>query len=122
MDEPSTGLDPAARIEMWQALQTARTNDGVTILVTTHLMDEAERCDRLAIMDQGKIVACGTPSQLKDRIGGDVITLSSRAPESLRQSLREKFGIEAEQVEGIFRWNDLAHMSSSPSSSSNCPG
>lgn len=103
MDEPSTGLDPAARIEMWEALEHARREDGVTILVTTHLMEEADRCDRLAIMEKGKIVAMGTPAELKERIGGDVLTLTGRDLGKLKAAVKEKFGVEAEQVENSIR-------------------
>jgi len=103
MDEPSTGLDPAARREMWEALSAAQRESGLTVLVTTHLMDEAERCERLAIMDSGRVVASGMPAQLKEQIGGDVITLTSRDLPGLRTSMRERFGIEAEQVEGVVR-------------------
>ena len=103
MDEPSTGLDPTARLEMWQALTRARQEDGVTILVTTHLMDEAERCDRLAVMDLGRVVALGTPAQLKEQIGGDVITLTSHDPSALQAAMQERFDIAAEQMEGALR-------------------
>jgi len=102
MDEPGTGLDPSARIEMWNALAEVRQRDGVTILVTTHLMDEAERCDRLAIMDSGRVAACGTPAELKERIGGDVISLSSHDLPALRAAI-QKLGLEAEEVEGTLR-------------------
>ncbi len=82
LDEPSTGLDPAARIDLWRALADVRAA-GVTVLVTTHLMDEADRCDRLAILDAGKLLACDAPAALKERIGGDVITVQSRDPVAL---------------------------------------
>jgi ABC-2 type transport system ATP-binding protein len=103
MDEPSTGLDPAARIEMWRLLQEARERDGVTVLVTTHLMDEADRCDRLAIMDKGKIVACDTPAQLKERIGGDVITLGGHDLPTLRDTISRRFSLVPEEIEGRLR-------------------
>ena len=104
MDEPSTGLDPTARIEMWKSLMETRQRDNVTILVTTHLMDEGDRCDRLAIMDRGRIVATGTPTQLKERIGGDVITLTSAVPAALRDAISKRFtGITVEQVNGSLR-------------------
>ena len=104
MDEPSTGLDPVARVEMWRSLKEVRDRDDVTILVTTHLMDEGDRCNRLAIMDRGRIVATGTPNQLKDRIGGDVITLTSDDPAALRGSLTRRFtDVTIEQVNGTLR-------------------
>ena len=78
LDEPSTGLDPGARLDLWTYLREI----SVTSLLTTHLMEEAERCDRLGILDQGKLVALGTPDELRARIGGDVVTITT-ADESL---------------------------------------
>ncbi len=75
LDEPSTGLDPAARAELWRHLGRVQAESDATILVTTHLMDEAERCDRVAIFDRGKLVITGTPDELKSRIGGDCVTI-----------------------------------------------
>ncbi|MEO6437365.1 MAG: ATP-binding cassette domain-containing protein [Tepidisphaeraceae bacterium] len=100
LDEPSTGLDPIARAEVWNYLEAVRQRDGVTVLLTTHLMDEADRCDRVAILDGGKLVAEGTPTALKERVGGDVITLTSRDPGAVRAILRERFSIEAESSDG----------------------
>jgi ABC-2 type transport system ATP-binding protein len=72
MDEASTGLDPGARRELWQYVQELRDHEGVTILLTTHILDEAERCDRLVLLHQGRVVAEGTPAQLRSRIGGEM--------------------------------------------------
>jgi ABC-2 type transport system ATP-binding protein len=77
LDEPSTGLDPGARRDLWQYLRTLRDEDGVSVLVTTHLMEEAEHCDRLAILNAGKLVALGSPTELKAQIGGDVVLLEA---------------------------------------------
>jgi ABC-2 type transport system ATP-binding protein len=98
LDEPSTGLDPGARRDMWQYLQTLRDQEGVSILVTTHLMEEAEHCDRLAILNQGNLVALGSPAQLKSAIGGDVLlftTSSAEAARSLAERVSARFGVEA---------------------------
>ena len=84
LDEPSTGLDPGARIDLWQYLRTLRDQDGVAVLVTTHLMEEAEHCDRLAILNAGKLVALGRPVELKEAIGGDVVTLETRGGREAR--------------------------------------
>src|SRR5262249_40715151 len=84
LDEPTTGLDPGARRDLWQYLHILRDQEKVSVLVTTHLMEEAESCDRLAILNQGKLVALGTPVELKQEIGGDVIVLETHDPESLR--------------------------------------
>jgi ABC-2 type transport system ATP-binding protein len=103
LDEPSTGLDPGARIDLWRYLREIRKESGVTILVTTHLMDEAEHCDRLAIMDRGKLAACDTPDALKARIGADVITLVGDDPDALAAIVRERFGVAAERVDTVVR-------------------
>ena len=105
MDEPSTGLDPAARIDLWRHLrQLATASDGgVTVLLTTHLMEEADHATRLAVLDRGRLVACDSPAALKDRIGGDVITVISPDPQAVRDALRQRLGVEAEQVGGVLR-------------------
>lgn len=100
LDEPSTGLDPVARADVWRYLDEVRKSDGVTVLMTTHLMDEADACDRVAIMDSGKLVAEGSPASLKEKVGGDVITLTSRKPEELRAALRERLHITPDDVAG----------------------
>jgi ABC-2 type transport system ATP-binding protein len=104
LDEPSTGLDPIARAEVWRYLEAVRKSDGVTVLLTTHLMDEADRCDRVAIMDAGRLIAEGSPASLKERVGGDVITLSTRQPDAVRATLREKLSIDAEVSDSLVRF------------------
>jgi ABC-2 type transport system ATP-binding protein len=103
LDEPSTGLDPTARIDLWRYLNEIQSQDGVTILLTTHLMDEADRCSRLAILDHGKLVACDSPTALKERIGGDVITLHSAQPAVVAQLIAEKFNLKPEALDGVVR-------------------
>jgi ABC-2 type transport system ATP-binding protein len=98
LDEPTTGLDPGARRDVWQYLQILRDQERVTVLVTTHLMEEAQRCDRLAILNEGKLVALGTPAELKQEIGGDVIVLETREPEELAARIRARFNIEVRMV------------------------
>ena len=100
LDEPSTGLDPVARGDVWKVLTEARGTAGVTVLLTTHLMDEADRCDRVAIMDAGKLVAFDTPAALKERVGGDVITLKTRDVAAVRTILKEKLGVDAADAGG----------------------
>jgi len=75
LDEPSTGLDPVARLEMWKCLEGLRKEAGVTILVTTHLMEEAEGLDKIVILDKGKLIAEGTPQELKGNIGKKVLVI-----------------------------------------------
>ena len=103
MDEPSTGLDPGARRELWQYIDDLRTRQGVTVLLTSHLLDEAERCDRLLLLHQGRIVAEGTPAELKARIGGDVVVLEAADAQSLRAQLAQKFVVEPKVVDGSLR-------------------
>jgi len=95
LDEPSTGLDPGARHDLWQYLRKLRDEQQVTILVTTHLMEEAERCDRLAILNQGELVAIDTPEMLRSSIGGDCITISTPDQNSLQKNLRDRFQLDA---------------------------
>jgi ABC-2 type transport system ATP-binding protein len=103
LDEPTTGLDPGARRDLWQYLATLRDEEHVTVIVTTHLMEEAERCDRLAILNQGKVVALGTPDDLKHEIGGDVILLDAKKPESLAQRIYTRFQLDARVLHGQVR-------------------
>jgi ABC-2 type transport system ATP-binding protein len=95
LDEPTTGLDPGARRDLWQYLQILRDQEHVSVIVTTHLMEEAERCDRLAILNEGNLVALGTPEALTREIGGDVILLEARDPQTLADRIREKFHVDA---------------------------
>jgi len=95
LDEPTTGLDPGARRDLWQYLQILRDEEHVSVLVTTHLMEEAERCDRLAIMNEGNLVALGTPSDLKSEIGGDVVMLDAAHDAiALADHIRVRFHVE----------------------------
>ncbi len=95
LDEPTTGLDPGARRDLWQYLQMLRDEEHVSVLVTTHLMEEAERCDRLAILNEGNLVALGTPAELKSEIGGDVILLdAAHDAVLLAEHIRARFGVE----------------------------
>jgi ABC-2 type transport system ATP-binding protein len=103
LDEPSTGLDPAARREVWQQLQTLRDRNGTTVLLTTHLMDEGASCDRVAILHEGRLVAMGAPETLTKAIGGDVITITARDPASLSERIARRFGVKVETVDGRLR-------------------
>ncbi len=95
LDEPTTGLDPGARLDLWQYLQILRDEEKVSVLVTTHLMEEAGRCDRLAIMNEGNLVALGTPAELKSEIGGDVILLDAAHDASaLADHIRARFHVD----------------------------
>ena len=104
LDEPSTGLDPGARRDLWLYLRKLRDEEHITIIVTTHLMEEAEYCDRLAILSHGKLVALGTPGELKREIGGDVILLEPAAdPESLAARIGDRFHVQPAVIDGKVR-------------------
>lgn len=103
LDEPSTGLDPGARRTMWEHLRRLRDTQGVTLVFTTHLMDEAEGCDRLALLDAGRLVALDTPGKLKEHVGGDVITVDTEDPEDLARAIGERFDLEAAATGGRVR-------------------
>jgi ABC-2 type transport system ATP-binding protein len=97
LDEPSTGLDPAARRDLWSTLEEMR-RDGVTVLLTTHFMEEGDRCDRLALLDRGSVVAEGAPAALKAAIGGDVVTLTGPDPETLARDVAVRWPELAPEV------------------------
>jgi ABC-2 type transport system ATP-binding protein len=103
LDEPTTGLDPGARRDLWLYLQELRSQEHVSIIVTTHLMEEAERCDRLAILSEGQIVALGTPAELRSQIGGDVILLESESAASLAARIEQRFGLAATVMDNHVR-------------------
>ncbi len=94
MDEPSTGLDPAARIDLWQYLRRLRDEFGVTILLTTHLLEEADKADRLAILSAGKLVALDTPYNLRSQVGGDSITIEAENTPALADAIKDQFGLQ----------------------------
>jgi len=103
MDEPSSGLDPGAREDLWNLLRELREHEGTTLLLTTHLMEEADRCDRLAILSEGTLVAEGTPRELKSGIGGDVIVITTPAPAEVRDGIEKRFGGPVQIVDGTVR-------------------
>ncbi len=107
LDEPSTGLDPSARREFWNYLQHLREHDGVTVVLTTHYMEEAERCDRIGIMHQGKLVAIAPPNELKSEVGGDVIVIHTAAPELLQRKILTRFKLKSQLVDGAIRIEKL---------------
>jgi len=103
LDEPSTGLDPGARRDFTQYLRQLRDQDGVTIVLTTHYMEEAERCDRVAILHQGTLVGVGSPAELKQRVGGDVVVMQAADTAALQRKIRERFGCDPTVVDGTLR-------------------
>ena len=103
LDEPSTGLDPGARRDLWDYLGELKKSERMTIVVTTHLMEEAEKCDRVAILNDGTLVALGTPADLKKEIGGDIISVETADPKGLRGQIEKKFGAAVQVVDGALR-------------------
>jgi ABC-2 type transport system ATP-binding protein len=103
MDEASTGLDPGARRELWQYILELRDREGVTVLLTSHILDEADRCDRLALLHEGKLVSEGTPAQLKSKIGGDVVILETADLAALGEKIEARFHVRPVSVDGTLR-------------------
>ena len=83
LDEPSTGLDPAARLDLWQVLESLRQQSGVTVVLTTHLLEEADKADCIAVLHQGQLVAYGPPDQLRGEVGSQILTVRSSAPDEI---------------------------------------
>jgi ABC-2 type transport system ATP-binding protein len=100
LDEPTIGLDPQTRRSIWAYIAELREREEITIFMTTHYMDEAEWCDRIAIMDHGQIVALDPPSTLKAGVGKDRVVIHTDDNEAATAALREHFGIEATIAEG----------------------
>ena len=103
MDEASSGLDPAARRDLTRHVESLRENEGVTILLTTHILEEADRCDQLVLLHQGNIVAQGSPRELRSRIGGDVVVLETADARALGEKIGRRFGVEPAVREGQVR-------------------
>jgi ABC-2 type transport system ATP-binding protein len=100
LDEPTIGLDPQTRRSIWTYIRELKEREAITIFMTTHYMDEAEWCDRIAIMDNGQIVALEAPEKLKAGVGKDRVTLHVEDDEAAIAALAERFGIEARRSEG----------------------
>ncbi len=103
MDEASTGLDPAARRDLSRHVESLRASDGVTILLTTHILEEAGRCDRLVLLHQGSIVAQGTPAELRAHIGGDVVVLEVADTQSMAAAIETRFHVHPSIRDGQLR-------------------
>jgi ABC-2 type transport system ATP-binding protein len=100
LDEPTIGLDPQTRSSIWRYIRALQQTEETTIFMTTHYMDEAEFCDRIAIMDQGEIVVLDTPEALKASVGADRVTIGTTDDDAAIAALRERFGIDASMSEG----------------------
>jgi len=102
LDEPTLGLDVQTRIAIWQHVRRLRDEVGTTVFMTTHYMDEAENCDRIAIIDHGKIQAIDTPAALKQRIGGDKIIVGGDG--ALEADLAAKYAVDVQKSGGEFHF------------------
>ena len=108
LDEPSTGLDPGARADLWKYLRQVRDREGTTIVLTTHLLDEGDRADRIAIMHNGRLAALDPPDRLRAAIGGDAITIQTERPGELSTSIAQRFGVQPKVVDGAVRLEQAA--------------
>jgi ABC-2 type transport system ATP-binding protein len=100
LDEPTLGLDPQTRRRVWEYLSDLRARENLTIFLTTHYMDEAENCDRIAVIDHGQIVALDTPDGLKSAVGGDLITIATQDGRSAANELHRRFGLAPRVADG----------------------
>jgi ABC-2 type transport system ATP-binding protein len=99
MDEPSRGIDAPTQRRIWEQLIELKRRKGMTILLTTHQPEEAEYCDRIAVLDHGRVIACATPNELRAQVGGDVVTLDGDETEALAAEVKAKFSLEARVVD-----------------------
>ncbi|HUJ75419.1 MAG TPA: ABC transporter ATP-binding protein [bacterium] len=101
LDEPSTGLDPAARLDFWDVVLALQEERELALVVATHLLDEADRCHQVLMLDQGRLVAADTPEALKAQVGGVVVTLETAEPARLSRRLLQECGIKSREVGGL---------------------
>jgi ABC-2 type transport system ATP-binding protein len=99
LDEPTTGLDPQTRARTWEVLRGLRAQFHTTLFLTTHYMEEAENCDRIAVIDHGQLVASGTPGELKQRVGKDLVQVRTADPAAVERLLRDKHGLSATRTD-----------------------
>jgi ABC-2 type transport system ATP-binding protein len=105
LDEPTVGLDPQTRSSIWEYINDLKRREDITIFLTTHYMDEAENCDRIAIIDHGKIVAMDTPENLKASIGKDRVQITTADDEKAIRELKDRFGLDAAVHDGLVTFN-----------------
>ena len=103
LDEPSTGLDPGARSDLWKELENLRTQFGVTVVLTTHLLEEADKADRIAILNHGQLAALDTPAALRAEVGQATISIQTGQPDQLAAEIKARYGWESTVVDGSLR-------------------
>jgi len=104
LDEPTLGLDPQTRSRIWSHIRELRKRENLAIFMTTHYMDEAENCDRIAVIDYGEIVALDTPDKLKDAVGGDVVAIKTEDNGKAARLLKDQYKLESNQENGTVRF------------------
>ncbi len=102
LDEPSTGLDPSARLDLWQYLREL-ADQGIAILLTTHLLEEADKADQIAILAQGKVIAQGSPQRLRAEMGEGLITITTAESDQIERILSEEFGLSSQRLQDSVR-------------------
>lgn len=103
LDEPTLGLDPQTRAHLWNYVLKLKKERAMTIFMTTHYMNEAEYCDRIAIIDNGKIVALDSPANLKKQLGGDIISMTSAEKDKLKKELERRYSKEVKEENGTLQ-------------------
>jgi ABC-2 type transport system ATP-binding protein len=103
LDEPSTGLDPLSRLELWKALVGLQKEHSTTVVLTTHLLDEAEKCDRVAILDQGRLLVSDSPEQLRSSTGQMVFSIATPDPKNVVELLSSKYNLKGVSDHGMVR-------------------
>ncbi|HLR02319.1 MAG TPA: ATP-binding cassette domain-containing protein [Virgibacillus sp.] len=98
LDEPTVGLDPQTRDHIWEYILRLKEKAGITIFLTTHYMDEAEICDRVAVMDHGELIALDTPDALKTNVGGDIIEIETTDNDEAEKMIKETYGHEVKRT------------------------
>jgi ABC-2 type transport system ATP-binding protein len=100
LDEPGRGVDPDALRRIWDELAARKAARGTSLVVTTHQPEEAERCDRIALLDGGRVTATGTPDELRARVAGDVVRVRGERPEELAETIRARLGLPGAVLDG----------------------
>jgi len=103
LDEPTSALDPGARREVWDLLRELRSRLGTTVFFSTHLLEEAEGSDRLAILDRASVVETGAPASLRDAVGVDIVTIRAADSDAMKARIAERFSLEAAVLDGSVR-------------------
>ncbi|MBS1272545.1 MAG: Daunorubicin/doxorubicin resistance ATP-binding protein DrrA [Candidatus Marinimicrobia bacterium] len=107
MDEPSTGLDPGARKNLWELITRLNREENITFVLTTHLMDEAEHCHKVGILDEGELVTYGTPSELKAEVGGELVEIQTDEPDAICELLSDNHNIDANILDDALYFEEL---------------